>query len=85
MIEFTTSGELPLVNVYSRRQLKRYLRTAGFEVVSLRVRKLVPEDLPDISFLMPLWQRIPQRLLDRIGRVWGWYLIAEARKPEVDS
>lgn len=85
MIEFTTSGELPLVNVYSRGQVKRYLRAAGFEVSRVRVRKLVAEDLPDISFLKPLWERIPQRLLDRVGRLWGWYVIAEARKPGVGS
>lgn len=81
MIEYTTATERPLVNVYSRGQLKRHLRAAGFDVVRICVRKLVAEDLPSLPLVRSLWRRIPQRVLDSIGRLFGWYVIAEARKP----
>src|SRR5206468_12184051 len=48
MIEHTTSAERPLVNVYSRREVRTLLAEAGFEVASVWVRKLVIEDLPDV-------------------------------------
>src|SRR5262249_13883996 len=41
MIEHTTSGERPLVNAYSRRDVRTLLAEAGFEVASVWVRKLV--------------------------------------------
>jgi ubiquinone/menaquinone biosynthesis C-methylase UbiE len=80
MIEYTTSKELPLVNVYTRRGLKRMLRNSGFAVESLWVRKLVKEDLPAIPVLARLWRFVPQTWLDFIGKCFGWYLIAKATK-----
>lgn len=81
MIEFTTSDELPLVNVYSPAELSQLLRDAGFKVERTWVRKLVVEDLPAPGKLGWVWRRIPQRWLDTVGRRWGWYAIAEAEKP----
>jgi SAM-dependent methyltransferase len=80
MIEYTTSDALPLVNVYSRGQLRRLLKEAGFLVRSIRVRKLLREDLPDLPVLWRVWRHIPQRWLDRIGTRFGWYVIAHAVK-----
>jgi ubiquinone/menaquinone biosynthesis C-methylase UbiE len=80
MIEYTTSNELPLVNVYTRRGLKRMLRKSGFAVESIWVRKLVKEDLPAIPFMGRLWRYIPQPWLDFVGRYLGWYVIAKAIK-----
>jgi len=80
MIEYTTSNELPLVNVYSRRELKNILQNSGFIVESLWVRKLVKEDLPSIPILQNLWQHIPQVWLDAVGKRFGWYIIAKAIK-----
>lgn len=80
MIEYTTSQELPLVNVYTRRGLKKMLRNSGFTVESLWVRKLVKEDLPAIPLFARLWRFIPRPWLDIIGRYFGWYLIVKAKK-----
>jgi hypothetical protein len=80
MIEYTTSEELPLVNAYTRRGLRKMLRNSGFVVESFWVRKLVKEDLPAIPVLARLWRFVPQTWLDFIGRFFGWYLIAKAKK-----
>jgi ubiquinone/menaquinone biosynthesis C-methylase UbiE len=80
LIEYTTSKELPLVNVYTRRRLRRMLEKAGFAVESLWVRKLVKEDMPAIPFLANLWRYIPQPWLDYFGKYFGWYLIVKAKK-----
>ena len=80
MIEHTTSAERPLVNVYSRREVRTLLAEAGFEVASVWVRKLVIEDLPDVPLLGRLWKYIPRRWLDGAGRWFGWYIIARGRK-----
>ena len=79
-IEQTTSSELPLVNVYTRGELATRLRAAGFEVEAVHVRKLVKEDLPPVPLLDRCWSLIPQRALDAVGRRFGWYVIARARK-----
>lgn len=76
MVEYTASGEFPIVNVYSRRALKRLLKKTGFTIESLWIRKLRKEDLP-ARFL----RFIPQRWLDFVGEALGWYVIAKARKP----
>jgi SAM-dependent methyltransferase len=81
MVEHTTSDQLPLVNVYSARQLRSILRDAGFAPASTKIRKLVAEDLPWLPGLTRVWRRIPQRWLDQVGRKWGWYVWAHARKP----
>jgi ubiquinone/menaquinone biosynthesis C-methylase UbiE len=80
MIEYTTSHELPLVNAYTRRGLKKMLRNSGFTVESIWVRKLVEEDLPAIPLFARLWRFIPPPWLDIIGRYFGWYLIVKAKK-----
>jgi ubiquinone/menaquinone biosynthesis C-methylase UbiE len=80
MIEYTTSGETPLVNVYSRSGLRKILRKCGFQVESIWVRKLVKEDLPAARVLGYIWGLIPQSVLDGVGKIWGWYVIAKAKK-----
>jgi hypothetical protein len=80
MIEYTTSKELPIVNVYSRADLKKRLASAGFAVESVWVRKLVKEDLPALPLIGRLWAYIPQPWLDAAGRWFGWYAIAKAIK-----
>ncbi len=80
MIEYTTSGAAPLVNVYSKREVRHRLEAAGFLVRGTWVRKLVKEDLPGIPGSGPLWSMVPQQWLDALGRRWGWYLIARGIK-----
>jgi ubiquinone/menaquinone biosynthesis C-methylase UbiE len=80
MIEYTTSGETPLVNVYSRNQLRKRLEQCGFQVEARWVRKLVREDLPSFGPLRVLWKCIPQAFLNYVGKAFGWYLIVKAKK-----
>jgi len=81
MIEYTTSDARPLVNVYGRREVRRMLRNAGFAVEALWVRKLVVEDLPGLPVVGRLWKHVPRSWLDAAGRLFGWYVIARARRP----
>lgn len=81
-IEFNTLGEKPLVRVYSRRQLRRACQQAGLHVTRMRVRKLNPEDLPNLIGFRWLQAHAPRRPLTLLGRAFGWYLIAEASRPE---
>lgn len=80
MIEYTTSKERPLVNVYSRRHLKKLLEKSGFTIKSIWVRKLVKEDLPALPLVGRLWRFIPQQWLDFVGKRFGWYIIAKTTK-----
>ncbi len=80
MIEYSTSGERPLVNVYGRRDFRHRVQQAGFTVLSTKIRKLAPEDLPDIPLVQHLWPLIPVGWLDRLGRAFGWYIVLSARK-----
>ena len=81
LIEYTTSGERPLVNVYSRSETRKILREAGFQVESVCVRKLVKEDMPTTPILRNLWQYIPQKVYDAVSHWFGWYVIAKGVKP----
>jgi ubiquinone/menaquinone biosynthesis C-methylase UbiE len=80
MIEYTTSDELPIVNVYSRKTLKAMLVNTGFVLEFLCVRKLTREDLPGIPVFSRLYRFIPQEWLNQVGKLFGWYLIARAKK-----
>lgn len=79
MIEQGAGAAIPLVRVYTRRELRTMLRAAGFEIEWVRVRKLVREDLPTIPRALPLYPYVPQPALDLLGRLFGWYVMALAR------
>ncbi len=79
-IEYTTGTGRPLVNVYSRSEVKRLLARAGLRADGTWVRKLTIEDLPAPGKLGWLWRRVPQRALDAVASVAGWYVIAHAVK-----
>jgi ubiquinone/menaquinone biosynthesis C-methylase UbiE len=79
-IEYTESGELPLVNVYTRGQCRKMLGRVGFSVETIRVRKLNREDLPGCFGTGHVWKLVPQAVLDRIGCLLGWYIIAQAAR-----
>ncbi|HET6449337.1 MAG TPA: methyltransferase domain-containing protein [Conexibacter sp.] len=80
-VEHSTIGARPLVRVYSPRQVRRALRTAGFQDVRTRVRHL---DLDDAFPLAMLAARVPKlrehAVLDRIGRYAGWYVIGRGTR-----
>lgn len=79
-IEYSTNQERPLVNVYSKRQLKTMLQKAGFVIIKTEVRKLVTEDLPGIPFIMKLYKFIPSIVLQKLSHYFGWYLSVRALK-----
>jgi len=80
-IEYNETGETPIVNVYSRSEVRRLLQDAGLEVRSIKVRKLVWEELPSIWFVHRYFKYIPRGLLSTIGKAFGWYVIGHAVKP----
>lgn len=79
-IEFTTSGDLPLVNVYSKQEVKKIMQEVGFEVESVKVRKLVKEDMPYLPIIRNIWKLIPQKVYDSVGKYFGWYVIVKGIK-----
>lgn len=81
MIEYTTSEARPLVNTYTRAEVRTLLESGGFDPGKVVVRKLVPEDLPDLPVLRWIWPRVSQHVLDVFARGFGWYVVARARKP----
>jgi ubiquinone/menaquinone biosynthesis C-methylase UbiE len=80
-VEYTTSDQRPSVHLFSRRTLRRALSASGLDVQRISIRKFTHEDVPELGPLTRLWKRVPQRVLDRIGTSFGWYLIAHVRKP----
>jgi ubiquinone/menaquinone biosynthesis C-methylase UbiE len=80
MIEYTSSGARPLVNLYRRHEVAALLEQTGFQVDQICVRKLVWKDMPGPGFLHRLYQLIPQGWYDQLGKFFGWYIIAHAHK-----
>jgi hypothetical protein len=54
------------------------LQSAGFRGVDVSVRQFRPEDT---ALTAPFRRLHDARVLDRIGRIAGWYVIAQGRKP----
>jgi ubiquinone/menaquinone biosynthesis C-methylase UbiE len=77
-IEFTSSSVRPLVNVYTKGEVRRLLETAGFQVSRIWVRKLTVDDLPTLPLLRRLGRLLPKSLLNAVGKRFGWYVIARA-------
>jgi ubiquinone/menaquinone biosynthesis C-methylase UbiE len=74
-------GAKPLVNVYSRGQVKHLLKDAGFIVYDIKVRKLQQEDIALPGRIYRRMPKLPVKWLDKIGEYVGWYVIGKARKP----
>jgi ubiquinone/menaquinone biosynthesis C-methylase UbiE len=74
--EVSSIGARPLVRVYSAPQLQRMLTTAGFTNVRTTVRHFHVEDTPVTTWAAAhaRWLHSPE-VLDRIGRIGGWYVI----------
>jgi ubiquinone/menaquinone biosynthesis C-methylase UbiE len=78
--EHSSIGARPLVRVYTPRRLRGMLIRAGFVDVTTAVRHFRPEDTfvtVRLARILP-WLGDPA-VLDRIGRIAGWYVIARAR------
>lgn len=81
-IEYSSIDARPLVRVYSPSEMRRLMVTAGFECVGIAVRHFRPED----TFItLRLARRLAAlrdpKVLDRIGRIAGWYVIATGTAP----
>lgn len=73
-VERSTIGARPLVRVYSPRGLARLLRDAGFRDVRTVVRHFHASDTP-VTYALRRWSRLQDpAVLDRIGRIGGWYV-----------
>ena len=81
MVENAGQSSRVLVVPYTRTGLREVMQQAGFTVEAIWARKLTWEDLPSLPRSARLWRSIPQAWLDRLGSLFGWYLIAWARKP----
>ena len=81
-VEYSSIGARPLVNVFSPKQTRTTLEEAGFTGVSTTVRHFQPTDTPVTYVLRRFVRRLEDpRVLDRIGRMGGWYVVARGVKP----
>jgi len=75
-VERTSIGARPLVRVYDARRLRRLLAAAGFVDVHTTVRHFNVEDTPPTAWAARHIRALRSpAVLDRIGRIGGWYLI----------
>jgi ubiquinone/menaquinone biosynthesis C-methylase UbiE len=85
-VEFSTIGARPLVNVYTPHQVRNMLDTAGFTAVTTHVRHFQPSDTPITSVLKGRLKALDRPdVLDRIGRIGGWYIVGIGRRPPSTS
>jgi ubiquinone/menaquinone biosynthesis C-methylase UbiE len=75
-VERSSIGARPLVRVYDAPQLRRMLREAGFRDVHTTVRHFNAHDTPPTAWAARHVRALRSpAVLDRIGRIGGWYLI----------
>jgi len=81
-VEYSSIGARPLVRVYSPKQLQTLMKRAGFVDTEVAVRHFQPTDTP-FTYVLRRWVKAldDPRVLDRIGRIGGWYVVATGRKP----
>jgi ubiquinone/menaquinone biosynthesis C-methylase UbiE len=81
-VEYSTIGARPLVRVYTPAQMRRLLDDAGFANVTTTIRHFQPSDTP-VTYVLKGRLKLLDRaeVLDRIGRIGGWYVIASGTKP----
>jgi ubiquinone/menaquinone biosynthesis C-methylase UbiE len=81
-VEHSSTGARPLVRVYSPRQVRNLLRTAGFEQVETIVRHFNAGDAWPTAHLEPFVPALRSpKVLDRLGRIGGWYVVGRGRRP----
>ena len=81
-VEVSSIGARPLVRVYSPGSLESLMRAAGFADVATSVRHFHPSDTPVTAVLAGRLKALDDpAVLDRIGRIGGWYVVATGRKP----
>ncbi|MCX8010786.1 MAG: class I SAM-dependent methyltransferase, partial [Ignavibacteria bacterium] len=71
-VEYSTSGALPLVKVYTKKQARELFKQ--FAVVEIKIRQLTQEDIPFIG------KFVPKKLLNFLSHFIGWNLFIRAKK-----
>jgi len=79
-IEYTTSNELPLVKVYTKKRMHNLLKECGFNVIDTKIRKFTKEDLPSIPIISKFYRYIPQVVMNFVGDKFGWYICIRTKK-----
>ena len=79
LLERPNTNEGLVVLLHAKREVEALFRTAGFDSVRTHVRHLVPGDIVGLDVLLPEPER-PRRLLDWVGKLWGWYVVVEATR-----
>ncbi|HUP33391.1 MAG TPA: methyltransferase domain-containing protein [Gaiellaceae bacterium] len=81
-VEHSSIGARPLVRVYTPRQLRELLTEAGLVGVTTSVRHFQPTDTPVTSVLRRFVRKLDDpRVLERIGRIGGWYVVGTGTRP----
>jgi ubiquinone/menaquinone biosynthesis C-methylase UbiE len=81
-VEHSSIGARPLVRVYSPRRVRQLLNAAGFAQVGTSVRHFKAGDAWPTAHLEPFVPALRKpKVLDRIGRIGGWYVIGRGRRP----
>ena len=85
-VEYSRIGARPLVRVYSKRQVRAMLEAAGLEGVTAHARHF---RVTDTVITRLLGSRVAKlrdpEVLDRIGRVAGWYVIGAGVRPRTQG
>jgi len=79
-IEYTTSDELPLVKVYTKKRIHNLLKGCGFKIIDTKIRKFTKKDLPSIPIISKFYRYIPQIVMDFVGNKFGWYICIRAKR-----
>lgn len=81
-VEHSSIGARPLVRVYAPRRVRQLLKAADFAQVETCVRHFKPEDAWPTAHLEPFVPALRNpKVLDRVGRIGGWYVIGRGRRP----
>ena len=61
-----TTGHMGHLRTYSKRDIKSFLRTSGFDIVSLKTRPLLTGSKQKIGFKKFIYNFLPSGLSDNI-------------------
>ena len=81
-VEYSSIHARPLVRVYSPKHMRTLMQSSGFTGVAVDVRHFQPTDTP-VTYMLRRWVKALEdpSVLDRVGRIGGWYVVAKGVKP----
>ncbi|MFI4941922.1 MAG: class I SAM-dependent methyltransferase [Burkholderiales bacterium] len=79
LVEHPNTNEDLVVLLHTPRELAAFFDAAGFGEVRTHVRHLVPSDVAGLDVLLREPER-PRAWMTWLGRIWGWYVVLEARR-----